>query len=512
MTNPTIQVNQLRATLSKMEIALGTVEECIVWTDGIGRIKWCNAALSRFLGQPNLMILGQLLTTKLPLQCESQPVPVEHHPVSLAFSTHATGKQEYEFLKAGTRLVLEITWSFVEIREDLASGDDAASAVLVIRDITQQKLAEVKLKESNEHLEHLVTQRTQELTEANRKLEQEAAQLQHILQELQHTQAQLIQAEKMSSLGQLVAGIAHEVNNPVNFIHGNLTYLQEGISILLDLIQLYQQNYPQPIPAIQSLIETEDLEFLQQDLPKSLRSLQTGTDRIRQIVLSLRNFSRMDESHLKPVDVHEGIESTVLILQHRLTPPSVSWQIEIIRDYGNLPLVECYPGQLNQVFMNILANAIDAIEEATQSPEFAHPDVSKQITIRTSRLDDEWVEIAIANTGFPIPESVQRQLFNPFFTTKPIGKGTGMGMAISYQIVVDRHQGKLLCQSAPHQDTTFIVRLPIYQSSRGLRHARAGHKHQAADWAGDDSDHAVAEFSPMPSPLRPEETWVGTVE
>ncbi|MGB3405584.1 MAG: MHYT domain-containing protein [Microcoleaceae cyanobacterium] len=281
----------------------------------------------------------------------------------------------------------------------------------------------------------------------------QAQKLQKTLQELQSLQLQLIQSEKMSSLGQLVAGIAHEINNPVNFIHGNLTHVQEYTQDLLDLIQLYQTHYPEPCSEIQTEIEEVDLEFLQEDLVKVFTSMKVGTDRIRQIVLSLRNFSRMDEADLKQVDIHEGIDSTLLILQHRLKSQSDSSAIEVIKNYGNLPQVECYAGQLNQVFMNILTNAIDALTVENS------PTKLPQITISTS-ADKEWIEIAIANNGPEIPTAIQNRIFDPFFTTKPIGQGTGMGLSICYKIIVDKHQGQLHCKSIPNQGTEFMIQIP----------------------------------------------------
>jgi len=463
MTDSNLQVSQLRATLSKMEIALGKVEECIVWTDAKGRIKWCNAALSRFFKQPNLLILGSLLVDKLPLFQNGRPIAVADHPVTIALKTKQSGKQCFEFKQADKELFLELTWSFVEIGENLTTANDRASAILVIRDVTQQRLAEANLKAVNEALEQLVAQRTQELTTANIRLEAEAKQLQQTLIELKQTQAQLIQAEKMSGLGQLVAGIAHEVNNPVNFIHGNLIHMQEATQNLMNIVRLYQEYYPKPAAQIRSVSEEIDLNFLQQDLPNLIKSMRTGTDRIREIVLSLRSFSRVDEAQFKTVDIHEGLDSTLLILQHRLETDS--FRIKVIRNYQNLPQVECYPGQLNQVFMNVVANAIDAIEE--QVSQSINPDVEKYshcITIHTSVIDSDWVQIAIANSGPCIPKSIQAQIFNPFFTTKPVGKGTGMGMAISYQIIVERHSGRLECRSTPEDGTTFIIQIPIQQT------------------------------------------------
>ncbi|MBD1845316.1 PAS domain-containing sensor histidine kinase [Cyanobacteria bacterium FACHB-63] len=284
------------------------------------------------------------------------------------------------------------------------------------------------------------------------KLRQQTAQLKQALRDLQSSQTQLIQSEKMSSLGQLVAGIAHEINNPVSFIHGNLTYLHDYVTEILTLLNLYQLYHPFPHPAVQRHLQATDFEFIHSDLPNLLNSMEIGTTRIREIVLSLRNFSRLDEADFKAVDLHEGLESTLLILQHRLKPSPQRPEILIVRNYAALPQIECRAGQINQVFMNLLSNAIDALE-ATAQP---------QITIRTSVMDD-WVEIAIADNGMGMPESIQRRIFDPFFTTKPVGKGTGMGMSISYQIIVEKHHGKLSCSSSEGKGTEFFIQIPIHQ-------------------------------------------------
>ena len=307
-----------------------------------------------------------------------------------------------------------------------------------------------ELEQTNAELENRVEARTAELSQT--------------LTDLRRTQAQVIQTEKMSSLGQLVAGVAHEINNPVNFIHGNVTFVDEYAQNLLELVQLYQQEYPLPTPAIEAKIVDIDLEFINQDMLKLLSSMKLGTERIREIVKSLRTFSRLDEADMKEVDIHEGIESTLLILQHRLKPKPDRPAIAVIRDYGKLPLVECYPGQLNQVLMNIVVNAIDALEETkahcTYQEKKDHPD---QITISTSVIDSQWVQIAIADNGVGIPQDVQQRIFNPFFTTKPIGKGTGMGMSISYQIITEKHGGKLECFSTPGEGSEFAIQIPIRQ-------------------------------------------------
>ncbi|MGG6268807.1 GAF domain-containing protein [Leptolyngbya sp. AN03gr2] len=289
-----------------------------------------------------------------------------------------------------------------------------------------------------------------EQAELLRQTNEQAEQLIEALSTLQRTQTQLIQTEKMSSLGQLVAGVAHEINNPVNFIYGNLNHIQSYASALLSLIETYQACYPEPQAEILEQSDAIDLEFLREDLPKTLSSLQVGTERIRQIVLSLRNFSRLDEAEFKEVDIHEGIDNTLLILQHRLSSNS-----KVIKEFGELPLIECYAGQLNQVFMNLLSNAIDAIEETDQA--------TPCIWITTKQIEPNRVAICIRDNGAGIPEQVRSRIFDPFFTTKPIGKGTGIGLAISYEIVVQKHKGTIQCISEPDQGTEFWIEIPICQ-------------------------------------------------
>ncbi len=325
---------------------------------------------------------------------------------------------------------------------------------------TNEELLEEKIKVEQSALQ--AQEHAQQLGASEAQLNQKAQALQQSLQELQSIQVQLVQSEKMSSLGQLVAGIAHEINNPISFIHGNLNPLDHHTQELLNVVKLYQQHYPDPVSDIQVMAEEIDLEFLQEDLTKIITSMKIGTDRICQIVLSLRNFSRMDEAAVKSVSIHEGIDSTLMILQHRLNPHSNSPAIEVIKDYGSLPPVECYPGQLNQVFMNLLANAIDTIEEDRAQRTFQeNNDRPSQITIQTSVLDNQWVEISIADNGKGIPQQIQNRIFDPFFTTKEVGKGTGMGLSISYQIITENHYGKLECLSNPNQGTKFSIQIPI---------------------------------------------------
>lgn len=275
-------------------------------------------------------------------------------------------------------------------------------------------------------------------------------------------QAQLMQSEKMSSLGQLVAGVAHEINNPVNFIYGNLVHAKEYTHELLILVDLYQTHYPDPDPEISDQIEDMDLEFLCEDLPKMLDSMKVGSNRIRDIVLSLRNFSRLDEADLKNANLHEGIDNTLMILNNRLKAKADRPAINVIKNYSDLPLIECYAGQINQVFMNFLANAIDAIEERNQGLTMeAMKAQPHQIMITTQITDQDSVQVAISDTGNGMDATTRKKLFTPFFTTKPVGKGTGLGLSISYQIVVDKHGGQLDVTSEPGEGTTFTVTLPI---------------------------------------------------
>jgi signal transduction histidine kinase len=303
-----------------------------------------------------------------------------------------------------------------------------------------------------------------------------AENLRHAMLELHVAQSQLVQSEKMSALGQLVAGVAHEINNPVNFIAGNLEFTEQYTQGILDLLQAYQTIYPQPEPSLQQIADAMDLPFLLADLPHMIRSMKVGTTRIQEIVLSLRNFSRMDESQLKPVDIHEGIDSTLMILQHRLKAVPERPPIQITKRYGDLPHIECYAGQLNQVFMNLLSNAIDAIDEAILAASGAPLEASRpspEIQIETTLVNEYCVQIQIRDTGAGIPEAVQSRLFDPFFTTKPIGKGTGMGLSISYQIVAERHGGSLQCASIAGRGTTFCIMLPLRQDLRQRRSPRS---------------------------------------
>ncbi|MFP4007521.1 MAG: sensor histidine kinase [Spirulinaceae cyanobacterium] len=302
-----------------------------------------------------------------------------------------------------------------------------------------------------------VAERTQELQITAKTAEAQAQELRNTLKQLQETQLQLIQTEKMSSLGQLVAGVAHEINNPVNFIHGNLEYALEYVDVLFAILELYQKQEI-TTPEIEQLATEYDLDYIKTDLPRLLESMRVGTQRINSIVVSLRIFSRLDEAAVKAVDIHTGIDSTLMILQSRLKATSQRREIQVITEYSDLPEIECYAGQLNQVFMNILANAIDVLEETADSQK------NLKIWIQTGRSHDNQIVIKIKDNGPGIPPETQTRLFDPFFTTKPIGKGTGLGLSISYRIVTEKHKGSLKCVSQIGQGTEFIISLPTQLS------------------------------------------------
>lgn len=329
--------------------------------------------------------------------------------------------------------------------------------------LERSEILRLALEETNEKKEALFLKVIQELHESQKILEDQSRDLEQTLKKLQAMQSKLVESEKMSALGVLVAGIAHEINNPVNFIHGNITYAAQYAHDILELINCYQNFYPNPDSSIVNKIKEIDLDFVKKDFIKLLYSMENGTQRISEIVSSLRTFSRLDEAEFKQVDIHEGIDSTLMILKNRLKSRPNFPEIIVIKEYSSIPLVECYAGKLNQVFMNLLSNSIDALEQKIEkiSLEFS-PDnfiFTPTIKINTELIDD-WVSIRIIDNGTGIEQKLIQQIFNPFFTTKPIGQGTGLGLSISYQIIVESHNGQLECNSIPGISTEFVIMIP----------------------------------------------------
>ena len=395
-------------------------------------LLYMNTASCKFFG---LKDLNEVKTKKIE---EFHPPATWEYLVQEVIPTllqSGSWQGELLFKHCSTGEIIEIESSIFVIRDE-QTGEHLYTAG-ISRDIRSRKQVEIKLK-------------------------QQAQELEKSLLELQRTQAQLIHSEKMSSLGQMVAGIAHEINNPVSFVYGNLNPASRYFQDLLRLVELYQQYYPHPPQAIQEEIENIELDFLKQDLTKLLDSMKEGTRRIKEIVISLRNFSRLDESEFKKVNIHDGIDSTLMILQNRLKAKPNRPEIAIAKQYGTLPLVDCYPSQLNQVFMNILSNAIDALDEYTETLCTTQIKThSSCIHIYTETTPENHVAIRIADNGPGIARDIQARLFEPFFTTKNIGNGTGLGLSISYQIIVEKHGGRLSCQSHPGQGTEFLIEIPI---------------------------------------------------
>lgn len=336
---------------------------------------------------------------------------------------------------------------------------------LLQKKLERSEFNRVELESSYEVQSKLVSQVIQGLEKSRAEAEARSQDLQEAFHNLQMMQTKLVQSEKMSALGMLVAGIAHEINNPVSFIHGNIEHACNYAQNLIDLLNLYQAIYPEPDHTIASLRDELEVDFIVEDFFKILSSIQVGSERIRKIVLGLRTFSRLDEADYKEADLHDGLDSTLMLLQHRLKAYSYRPNINVFKNYGHLPKVLCFSGQMNQVFMNILGNAIDAIEDfyTEQAQHQALPIIAGNIVIYTTTINSQWIKISIADNGLGMSEEIRRKIFNPFFTTKSIGRGTGMGLSISYQIIVENHGGTLECHSSIGKGTEFIIGIPIKQ-------------------------------------------------
>ena len=454
-------MDSLEDAITRTEAIIKTATDAIItFSHSTWEILTANPSAEDIFGYSKSKLIGSSIVKLLELPTEDvteQKLLIENY---LKSGRHqVVGRREN-----GTTFALEITVT-------QATLNHSCFYTGTFRDISDRKRAEEALQQAAQTL-----QTSLELQQKNRQLED-------TLRELKYTQAQLIHSEKMSSLGHLVAGVAHEINNPVNFIYGNLTYAGEYVRDLLHMLKIYRRELPEPSPEMAEEMESLDLDFIQDDFPKIVQSMKEGANRIRDIVKSLRTFSRLDESELKFVDIHEGIDSTLMLLERHLQPTLTRPGIEIIKEYGQLPKVECYAGQLNQVFMNLLSNAIDALDMGGDrangngcAPEsryhkFANGNwrspivqpVVPTIYIDTEVISEKHISIRIADNGPGMTEDVKTKIFDPFFTTKPVGKGTGLGLSVSYQVVTDKHGGKLTCNSAPNKGSEFIIEIPLEQ-------------------------------------------------
>ncbi len=422
----------------------------IEWTSQLTVKNW-NPAAEKIFGSAKLHAIGQHYDRWIPDQVK----PEVNEVAAKLLECRGGACNINENLKSDGEIVT-CEWHNNQI---LDANGNIIGIVSMVMDISDR----IRLEQERE-------QTAIALKQSESQLRQQAEELEHAFKQLQKTQTQLIQTEKMSSLGQLVAGIAHEINNPVSFIYGNLEPAKQYVEDLLRVIHLYQTDHPVPSEQIAEELEDLDLEFARHDLFKLLDSMGTGAERIRDIVRSLRNFSRHDEADLKAVDLHEGIDSTLMLLQHLLKSSRASGNpllrptIQVVKQYGALPKVQCYAGLLNQVFINLLSNAIDAIHDRWQSEEI---DFTPEIKIQTSLFQEpdstEWVRVCITDNGMGMNAATHRRLFDPFFTTKPVGQGSGLGLSISYQIVTEQHGGRLKCEQGSKRGATFVIEIPVKQ-------------------------------------------------
>ena len=441
-------IDQLSESERRYRELVDNLREIIFKCDLLGNVIFLNRALTATLGYHSEDVKGNPLENIIDPSDRSIWKDILANIVTARVCNVC---QEIRFIHQNNSIV------WLELSMQCSGQVDVSGSLM---NITDRKRAELVLLQANEDLESKIAQRTAEIAKTNQDLTD-------TLTKLQQAQVQMLQSEKMSALGQMVAGVAHEINNPVNFIHGNITYIRQHTQDLLRLLDIYQDLYPHPHESLQKVLEETDLDFMREDLIKILKSIKVGSDRIREIVLSLRNFSRLDEAEFKPVDIHEGINNTLMILQHRIKARTERPPIQVLKQYGDLPLVECYAGQLNQVFMNILSNAIDALEESNLGRSFEDVvALPNKIWITTAKTEQNVLQIRFADNGSGISQDAQLRLFDPFFTTKSIGKGTGLGLSISYQVVTEKHGGKLWCDSTVGVGSTFIIEIPINRRAK----------------------------------------------
>ncbi|HAX87075.1 MAG TPA: PAS domain-containing sensor histidine kinase [Cyanobacteria bacterium UBA11370] len=459
----------------------GVKDYAIIMLDPLGYVVSWNSGAQRIQQYSASEIIGQHFSCFY--TSEDIKLGIPEHGLKIATVEGRFEEEGWRIRKDGSQFFANVVTTALQTEDGQLRG-----FARVTRDVTDRKRTEETLQHANDELEKRVAERTVELTQINERLKQKivqhkqtqaalAAETQHVtslLLELQQTQTQLIQTEKMSSLGQLVAGVAHEINNPVSFIYGNIDYAICYLQDLMRLVKLYERYYPHPAAEIEKEMTVIDLDFLMADMPKLLTSMKAGTNRIRQVVLSLQKFLKAEQAEMKPADLHEGLESTLMILQHRLNPTANRPEITIIKDYGLLAMVDCYAGQINQVFMNLLTNAIDVLEESHSS---RNTPLQIKISTEIQELSSDrsgsknlqknfYAVIRIADNGPGMTPEVYRRLFDPFFTTKPVGKGTGLGLSISYQIIVENHGGQLTCKSELGKGSEFSIAIPVRRFGR----------------------------------------------
>jgi PAS domain S-box-containing protein len=430
----------LMASQQLLQLVMDTLPEAIFWKDRNSVYLGCNRNFAEDAGLSSPEKIVGRTDFEMPWKREEAEFYRECDRQVMITNIPELGIIEPQLNSEGTQTWLETN------KAPLHNVQGQVIGILgTYQDITKRKEAEIALQVLNQ------------------KLKLQTAELGSTLEQLQQSQLQLIQREKMSALGNMVAGVAHEINNPVGFLSGNLDPAQDYVQDLFELLDLYEQRFPQPGSDITEKIEVIDLAFLREDMPKVLRSMREGIKRIGNISTSLRTFSRADTEHRVPFHLHEGLESTLLILKHRLKANEHRPAIEILENYSEMPAIRCFPGQLNQVFMNLLANAIDALDESNQGKSFDEIQVQPNFIMVTTELsvDQQWAVIKIKDNGIGMTEATQHKMFENLFTTKGVGKGTGLGLAIARQIIVEKHNGMIEVHSVFGQGTEFVIKIPV---------------------------------------------------